>query len=71
MTAKIPKRFKNVFVFMEPTGVELLCEEDKKKVLAKRSPRLRDRLISKFKKMHRNYPSMSFFSFMNKKSEEF
>lgn len=48
-----------------------MSEEDKKKVLNKKSPRLRDRLISKFKKMRKNYPSTSFFSFMQKKHSEF
>ena len=58
-------------MFFEPTGVEIVSEEDKKKILNKKSPRLRDRLISRFKKMHRNYPSTSFFSFMSKKNVDF
>lgn len=69
--AKLPRRFKNVYVFFEPGGVEIFSEEDKRKVLNKKSPRLRDHLISKFKKMRKNFPSVSFFSFMQKQSEDF
>lgn len=47
-----------------------MCEEDKKKVLNKKSPKLRDRLISKFKKMKKNYPS-TIFNFIKKKSPDF
>lgn len=68
---KTVKRYKNVYVFFEPEGVEIVSDEDKKKVLNRKSPKLRDRLISKFKKMHRNYPSTTFFNFMQKKQEEF
>lgn len=69
VSSKIPKKYKNVYVCFEPTGVEIVSDEDKKKILNKKSPRLRDRLISKFKKMQRNFPSTSFFNFMQKKNE--
>lgn len=65
--AKIPKRYRNVYVFFEPTGVEIMSEDNKQKLLNHKSPRLRDKLISKFKKMQRNYPSISLFSFISKK----
>ena len=68
MNAKIPKRFKNVYVYFQPKGVTIHSEEDKKKILNKKSPKLRDRLISKFKKMHKNYPSTPFSNFMKKKA---
>ena len=71
MANKIPKRYKNVYVVFEPTGVEIISEECKRKILSKKSPRLRDRLISKFKKMQRNFPTTTFFSFLQKKSLEF
>lgn len=69
LAAKIHKKYKNVYVFFEPTGVEIVCEENKKKLLNSKSPRLRDRLLSKFKKMQRNYPkpSLTFLSFITKK----
>lgn len=68
IASKIPKKYKNVYVCFEPTGVEIISDEDKKKILNKKSPKLRDRLISKFKQMQRNFPSMSFFNFLNKKN---
>lgn len=44
-------------------------EESNKKILNCKSPKLRDRLLSKFKKMQRNYPktSLSFLNFITKK----
>lgn len=46
-----------------------MCDDNKKKILNKKSPRLRDRLLSKFKKMQRNYPrgSLSLLNFISRK----
>lgn len=71
LAAKLPKRYKNVYVVFEPTGIEIISEDCKKKVLNKKSPKLRDRLISSFKKMQRNFPTTNFFSFIHKRPSEF
>lgn len=46
-----------------------MCEDNKKKILNNKSPKLRDKLLSKFKKMQRNYPkaSLSLLNFISKK----
>lgn len=69
IAAKLTKKYKNLYVFFEPTGIEIVCEDNKKKVLNNKSPRLRDRLLSKFKKMQRNYPktSLSLLNFISRK----
>jgi hypothetical protein len=46
-----------------------MCEDNKKKILNNKSPKLRDKLLSKFKKMQKNYPkaSLSLLNFISKK----
>jgi len=43
---KTHKKYKNVYVFFEPSGVDIVSEDSKKKLLNNKSPRLRDMLIS-------------------------
>jgi len=49
--------------------VNLIPDQEEKKILNNKSPKLRDKLLSKFKKMQRNYPkaSLSLLNFISRK----
>ena len=48
---KIPKIYKNVYVILTASGVEIMANKNASRLQARKSPKLRDKLLPYFLKM--------------------
>jgi hypothetical protein len=57
MKDKVPKVYKNTYVFVDPyAGVEVHSHNNLSKILSRKSPKLRDKLLPLYLKMGKNGP---------------